>query len=45
MRLIAVEPCRTDWLMAVTTGKPADAPAGGSPLLPPRPGASPLPFG
>jgi hypothetical protein len=46
MRMIAVEPCRTDWLMAVTTGKPAaGAPGGGNPLLPPRPDASPLPFG
>jgi hypothetical protein len=46
MRMIAVEPCRTDWLMAITTGRPAGtAPGGGSPLLPPRPGASPLPFG
>lgn len=42
MRMIAVEPCRTDWLMAVTTAAPA---GGGSPLLPPRAGASPLPFG
>lgn len=45
MRMIAVEPCRTDWLMAITTGPAAGAPGGGSPLLPPRPGASPLPFG
>jgi hypothetical protein len=45
MRMIAVEPCRTDWLMAVTTAKAAGAPGGGTPLLPPRPGASPLPFG
>lgn len=44
MRMIAVEPCRTDWLMAVTTGT-TGAPGGGSPLLPPRPNASPLPFG
>lgn len=42
MRMIAVEPCRTDWLMAITSGAPA---GGGSPLLPPRAGASPLPFG
>lgn len=42
MRMIAVEPCRTDWLMALSKGAPA---AGGSPLLPPRPNASPLPFG
>lgn len=42
MRMIAVEPCRTDWLMAITTGAPA---GGGSPLLPARPNASPLPFG
>ena len=45
MRMIAVEECRTDWLMAVTTGTPSGAPGGGSPLLPPRPGSSPLPFG
>lgn len=45
MRLIAVEECRTDWLMAITTGAPAGAPGGGTPLLPPRPDASPLPFG
>jgi hypothetical protein len=45
MRMIAVQPCRTDWLMAITTAAPAGAPGGGSPLLPPRPGASPLPFG
>ena len=41
MRMIRVEPCRTDWLMAVTTA----APVTGNPLLPPRAGASPLPFG
>lgn len=45
MRMIAVEACRTDWLMAITTGAPTGAPGGGSPLLPPRAGASPLPFG
>ena len=45
MRMIAVEPCRTDWLMAIAQGAPGAAPGGGSPLLPPRPGASPLPFG
>ena len=45
MRMIAVEECRTDWLLAVATGSPAGAPGGGSPLLPPRPNASPLPFG
>jgi hypothetical protein len=45
MRMIAVEPCRTDWLMAVAQGAPGAAPGGGTPLLPPRPGASPLPFG
>lgn len=46
MRMIAVEACRTDWLMAITTGAPAGgAPGGGSPLLPPRADASPLPFG
>jgi hypothetical protein len=44
MRMIAVEPCRTDWLMAITTGT-TGAPGGGSPLLPPRANASPLPFG
>jgi hypothetical protein len=41
LRMIAVEQCRTDWLMALAQG----APTGGSPLLPPRPNASPLPFG
>lgn len=45
MRMLAVEECRTDWLMAITTGVPAGGPGGGTPLLPPRPGASPLPFG
>jgi hypothetical protein len=48
MRMIAVEPCRTDWLMAITRAAPVGAPGGGgggSPLLPPRPNASPLPFG
>lgn len=44
MRMIAVEQCRTDWLMAITTAT-AGAPGGGTPLLPPRPDASPLPFG
>lgn len=42
MRMLAVGPCRTDWLMALSTGASA---GGGTPLLPPRPGASPLPFG
>ena len=45
MRMIAVESCRTDWLMAITTGAPAGAPGGGNPILPPRADASPLPFG
>lgn len=45
MRMIAVEDCRTDWLMAITTGVAAGAPGGGTPLLPPRADASPLPFG
>ena len=45
MRMIAVEACRTDWLMAITTSAPAGVPGGGTPLLPPRPNASPLPFG
>lgn len=40
MRMISVEDCRTDWLMALTRGAP-----GGDPLLPARPSASPLPFG
>lgn len=43
MRMIAVERCRTDWLMAVATSTTGAAP--GPPLLPPRPNASPLPFG
>jgi hypothetical protein len=42
LRMVAVEQCRTDWLMAIAQGAPA---SGGSPLLPPRPNASPLPFG
>ncbi|MBC7372458.1 MAG: hypothetical protein H7323_00515, partial [Frankiales bacterium] len=41
LRMVAVEPCRTDWLMALTRG----APAANTPLLPTRPSASPLPFG
>lgn len=45
MRMIAVEPCRTDWLMAVARATVGGAPGGGTPLLPPRPNASPLPFG
>ena len=49
MRMIAVQPCRTDWLMAIARAAPGGAPGGapgaGPPLLPPRPGASPLPFG
>ena len=45
LRMIAVEACRTDWLMAITTGAPAGAPGGGNPILPPRADASPLPFG
>ena len=43
MRMIAVERCRTDWLMALATSTPGVQP--GTPLLPPRPNASPLPFG
>lgn len=45
MRMIAVEACRTDWLMAITKAAPVGGAPGGNPLLPPRPGASPLPFG
>ncbi len=45
MRMIAVEECRTDWLMAVARATAGGAPGGGTPLLPPRPNASPLPFG
>ena len=44
MRMIAVEPCRTDWLLALAEGAPATS-GTGSPLLPTRPDASPLPFG
>jgi hypothetical protein len=44
MRMIAVAECRTDWLMALATAAPTDGAPGG-PLLPPRPNASPLPFG
>ena len=43
MRMIAVERCRTDWLMALATSTPGVQ--SGTPLLPPRPNASPLPFG
>ena len=47
-RLIARQPCATDWLVAVTrtSGGPGSGPTG--PLLPPPTGAatpSPLPFG
>jgi hypothetical protein len=45
LRMIAVEPCRTDWLMAIARATAGSAPGGGNPLLPPRPDASPLPFG
>lgn len=45
LRMLAVEPCRTDWLMALAKGRSTAGPSGGSPLLPPRPGSSPLPFG
>ena len=45
MRMLAIENCRTDWLMAITTGAPGVAPGGGNPILPPRASASPLPFG
>lgn len=45
MRMIAVQPCRTDWLMAVARATAGAAPGAGTPLLPPRPNASPLPFG
>ncbi len=43
LRMVAVEQCRTDWLMAVAQGGATTG--GGSPLLPSRPSASPLPFG
>lgn len=42
LRMVAVEQCRTDWLLAIAAG---GAPTGGSPLLPSRPSSSPLPFG
>lgn len=45
LRMIAVEQCRTDWLMALATTRSGAPGGGGSPLLPPRPDASPLPFG
>ena len=45
LRMISVEPCRTDWLMALARSGPAAGSSGGRPLLPPRPDASPLPFG
>lgn len=46
MRMISIEPCRTDWLVAVAKAPVGGAPSsGGNPLLPTRPSASPLPFG
>lgn len=45
LRMIAVEPCRTDWLMALARSGPSAPPGTAPPLLPPRPDASPLPFG
>ena len=45
LRMIAVQECRTDWLMALARATPGGAPGGGAPLLPGRPNASPLPFG
>ena len=45
LRMIAVQECRTDWLMALARATPGGAPGGGAPLLPARPNASPLPFG
>ena len=43
MRIIATGACQTDWLLALAVG--GGAATGGSPLLPPAPDASPLPFG
>jgi hypothetical protein len=45
LRMIAVEQCRTDWLLALAATAPAGQPPAEAPLLPPRPDASPLPFG
>jgi hypothetical protein len=45
LRMIAVEQCRTDWLLALAATAPDGEPPAGAPLLPPRPDASPLPFG
>jgi hypothetical protein len=44
MRIIATGPCTTDWLLALAAPG-GGAATGGSPLLPPAPDASPLPFG
>lgn len=44
MRILATGQCQTDWLLAVATSD-SGAGKGGSPLLPPAPNASPLPFG
>ena len=43
MRILATGECKTDWVLAVATTD--GAAKGGSPLLPPAPDASPLPFG
>jgi hypothetical protein len=45
LRMILVEPCRTDWLLALAATAPDGQPPAEAPLLPPRPDASPLPFG
>ncbi len=44
MRILATGECKTDWVLAVATGDSGAAKVG-SPLLPPAPDASPLPFG
>lgn len=44
MRIIATGQCQTDWLLALAAPG-GGASSGGSPLLPPAPDASPLPFG
>jgi hypothetical protein len=44
MRIVATGPCETDWLLALADAE-GGAATGGTPLLPPAPDASPLPFG
>lgn len=43
MRILATGECQTDWVLALATSGSGAEP--GTPLLPPAPDASPLPFG